>query len=33
MELFIKGSLSEKSIEKANQISQAVILNPNTDFK
>ena len=22
-----------KSIEKANQISQAVILNPNTDFK
>jgi penicillin-binding protein 2 len=33
MESFIKGSLSEKSIEKANQISQAVILNPNTDFK
>ena len=33
MESFIKGSLSEKSIEKANQISQAVILNPNTHFK
>ena len=33
MESFIKGSLSKKSIEKANKISQAVILNPNTNFK
>ena len=33
MESFIKGSLSDKSIEKANKISQAVILNPKTDFK
>ena len=33
MESFIKGTLSEKSVEKVNKISQAVILNPNTDFK
>ena len=33
MESFIKDSLSQKSIEKANKISQVVILNPNTDFK
>ena len=32
MERYIKGSLSEKSIKKANKISEAVILNQNTQF-
>ena len=32
MERYIKGSLSEKSIKKANKISEVVILNQNTQF-
>ena len=32
MESYIKGSLSDKSVKKANKISEAVILNQNTKF-